>query len=185
MVQACAGPREFESAMSAFKDQRYVLSYRPEHRNVYIMLKQGAGPADCLKAVFAAHTLLYMLDGRTMHPSLPTGERKRRRSRSVTVDSRASSQGKAESGATEASQSQAGHKQPQLTQEAVASTVMACNKVVEQLYPEFVRQAERQGWKLSQVRLACVPLCSCAFAYSSITTTGWLELCCAWPSLTP
>lgn len=38
---------------------------------VHILLRQGAGPIDCLKASFSAHVFLHMLDEEQQQPSMP------------------------------------------------------------------------------------------------------------------
>jgi hypothetical protein len=39
------------------------MTYRPDSKKLYIILRQEAGTRDYLKAAFAAHTYLWLLDG--------------------------------------------------------------------------------------------------------------------------
>eukprot|EP00879_Flechtneria_rotunda_P027668 GHRR01029648.1.p1 GENE.GHRR01029648.1~~GHRR01029648.1.p1 ORF type:complete len:303 (+),score=119.19 GHRR01029648.1:516-1424(+) len=59
---ACTAPADLNHAAGLYKNEKYVLCYRPDSKKVHILLCQGAQPTDCLKAAFSAHVFLHMLD---------------------------------------------------------------------------------------------------------------------------
>lgn len=62
VAEACPGPRQLGDALAAFSGRQYALTYRPDTRKCYVLLKQGAGQHAVLQAAMDAHALLWMLD---------------------------------------------------------------------------------------------------------------------------
>ncbi|EFN54059.1 hypothetical protein CHLNCDRAFT_8919, partial [Chlorella variabilis] len=60
--EACAGPQQLHDALAAFSGRQYALTYRPDTRKCYALLKQGASPRSVQQAAMDAHALLWMLD---------------------------------------------------------------------------------------------------------------------------
>jgi hypothetical protein len=60
--EACAGPGQLKEALSRFAGRQYALTYRPDSRKCYVLLKQGATPQSVVNAALDAHCLLWMLD---------------------------------------------------------------------------------------------------------------------------
>ncbi|EFJ49504.1 hypothetical protein VOLCADRAFT_80645 [Volvox carteri f. nagariensis] len=113
---ACAGPSELAHAVQRFPEPeyRYLVTYRPDTKKAYVLLREGATSMDCLQASFFGHVFLHLLDGAALS-----------------------------------------HAPLQLT--AAATTTMGAiaksSAVVSVLYPDFISQAERNGWKLQQTML--------------------------------
>ena len=68
---ACPGPAEYASALETFSNGAYALTYRPETKKAYVLLKQGASVEDTLCGAFQAHVLLHMMDAVQKKPALP------------------------------------------------------------------------------------------------------------------
>lgn len=50
---------------------RYLVTYRPDQKKAHVLLKEGASSQDCLRASFAAHLMLYLMDGLPVSNQLP------------------------------------------------------------------------------------------------------------------
>ena len=59
---ACQGPAEYADALQLFGNRPFALTYRPETKQAYVMLKEGASGLDALCGAFHAHVLLHMID---------------------------------------------------------------------------------------------------------------------------
>lgn len=68
---ACSGPAEYASALETFSNEAYALTYRPETKKAYVLLKQGVSVEDTLCGAFQAHVLLHMMDAVQNKPALP------------------------------------------------------------------------------------------------------------------
>ncbi|GIL71507.1 hypothetical protein Vretimale_2630 [Volvox reticuliferus] len=70
---ACAGPSDLGYAASRFPESsyRYLVTYRPDTKKAYILLRDGATSIDCLQASFFGHVFLHLLDGGLCEASLP------------------------------------------------------------------------------------------------------------------
>ncbi|GIL46240.1 hypothetical protein Vafri_3268 [Volvox africanus] len=62
---ACAGPSDLGYAASRFPESsyRYLVTYRPDTKKAYVLLRDGATSMDCLQASFFGHVFLHLLDG--------------------------------------------------------------------------------------------------------------------------
>jgi hypothetical protein len=122
--------------------------------------------------VGSAHVFLYLLDGKPVSstlpgnhsPSLPSasssssksaGQLKQRHQQSQQQQSGSGPLIRGRGAGAASSSQQGSDKEAAVAQRREAdwqSTLATSAKLMESLYPEFTRQAERQGWKLSQVR---------------------------------
>ncbi len=71
---ACRGPAEYTDALNSFSTQPFALTYRPETKRAYVLLKQGASGTGALCGAFHAHVLLHMIDALDAKPALPITE---------------------------------------------------------------------------------------------------------------
>ncbi|CAI5500096.1 unnamed protein product [Closterium sp. Naga37s-1] len=55
-------PADLLSSQRIFKDEQYIVTYRPNHRRAYVVLKEGAKSRDVVRAAFQTHVLLHLLD---------------------------------------------------------------------------------------------------------------------------
>lgn len=125
--EACRSASDLLAAAPAFRGERYILTYRPDTKKVYVVLKQGAETVDCLKAAFACHTFLHLLDGHPLPPRVAAPPHLLRAVKDAAA-------------ATASAQ----HGQWLLT----------CSwTVVDALYGDFTRQAAACGWQLKQTML--------------------------------
>ncbi|GFR40042.1 hypothetical protein Agub_g580 [Astrephomene gubernaculifera] len=62
---ACAGPADLSYAAGLFRQGSYgyMVTYRPDTRKAYVLLREGATSWDCLQASFFGHVFLHLLDG--------------------------------------------------------------------------------------------------------------------------
>jgi hypothetical protein len=148
-----------------------VLSYRPDTRKVHILLKEGATPQDQLRAMFASHVLLCIVDQEAgpapsststcspLNPAtLPAAAADALAAYHV---SQASQPGvPAPAIALAAPLAAAAPLVPGLlpTPDAegaaarkTAAALSTAYKITDCLYPEFVKQAEKAGWKMGLV----------------------------------
>lgn len=125
--QACCSPSDLTAAAPMFRHDKYILLYRPDSRKMYVLLKQGAETKDCLKAAFACHTLLHLMDGGTLPPNC----------------------GASQHLLTAAKDAAAATSTTQQSQALLQSSWM----VVEALYSDFMKKAALQGWQLKQTML--------------------------------
>ncbi|CAI5467756.1 unnamed protein product [Closterium sp. Yama58-4] len=58
---AFRSPSDLLSSQRIFKDEQYIVTYRPSHRRAYIVLKEGAKSRDVVRAAFQTHVLLHLL----------------------------------------------------------------------------------------------------------------------------
>ncbi|KAG2430432.1 hypothetical protein HXX76_009956 [Chlamydomonas incerta] len=184
---ACARPGDLLTAAAAFRDGRYLVTYRPDTKKAYVLLRDGATNMDCLQASFFGHVFLHVLDGNHLDADglpLPAGFRggladapspsQLADFASVTVvcggssnrscgaastssSSRAGGAGRTQGGAgapagpgaAAAAAGAAGASADERWRAALLRT----QAVVSALYPDFLAQAERNGWKLQQTML--------------------------------
>mmetsp|Transcript_2721 Transcript_2721/g.6356 ORF Transcript_2721/g.6356 Transcript_2721/m.6356 type:complete len:561 (-) Transcript_2721:65-1747(-) len=57
--EACTGPLQLATALKVFEGLPYAITYRPDKRQVMVLLREDAGPADALQAAFHGHFILY------------------------------------------------------------------------------------------------------------------------------
>eukprot|EP00878_Enallax_costatus_P016994 GHUV01017842.1.p1 GENE.GHUV01017842.1~~GHUV01017842.1.p1 ORF type:complete len:446 (+),score=164.94 GHUV01017842.1:1291-2628(+) len=190
---ACATPGDLHHAASLYKQEKYIICYRADKKKVHILLRQGAGPADCLKAAFSAHVFLHMLDkeqGHEADSSLPSAN-----SSNTLTAAAANSTGAAASAVRHADSNSSSRKQRSRRKQKNAADAAEANAAalsltgadlvretwkkltvafpwssepsseyyekllerskcaVDSLYSDFARQADKQGWKLSQTML--------------------------------
>ncbi|KAI8464617.1 MAG: vitamin B6 photo-protection and homoeostasis-domain-containing protein [Monoraphidium minutum] len=133
---AVHSPAELARAAALFRSERFIVTYRPETRKVYVMLRENAAVPDTLKAAFTAHMVLHLMEA-CVPPASPAAgaggpaalEPWRRL---VAGGGAAMGEGR----------------------DAQALRLMeAAKPVLDALYSEFSRQAERQGWKLASTML--------------------------------
>lgn len=60
--QAVHCPAELSRLASLYRSERYILTYRKDSGKAHVVLRAGAAPADFLRAAFAAHVLLHLVD---------------------------------------------------------------------------------------------------------------------------
>lgn len=60
--EACRSPAELKAALDLFRGRQYALTYRPETKKVYVMLRQGAGTEASLQGAMAAHCVLHLVN---------------------------------------------------------------------------------------------------------------------------
>ncbi len=60
--EAVEGPRTLGGLLDTWRGRQYALSYRPDTKKVYVVLREGAASADILEAAFHAQHFLHALD---------------------------------------------------------------------------------------------------------------------------
>lgn len=149
MEQACASPSDVRFVLQhGSKDSKYILAYRTDHKKVYILLKQGAQSTDCLKANFAAHLFLYLHDKHQLHSSW--AGKAGAASPAGPQPAAGSGSGSSTGGSSAAA---SGSSKVKEDPEAWKVTLQRSLQLSDAVYPEFVRQAEKHGWKLQQTML--------------------------------
>ncbi len=130
---------------------RYRLrAPRPDTKKAYVLLREGASSLDCLHASFFGHVFLHLMDDGSLDaPGLPQLPPALLAPPSVCTSSSSSSAGKGKGG-TEGSTAAQGQGQGD---EAWRGVMARAKRVVDHLYPDFLSQAERSGWKLQQTML--------------------------------
>ncbi|CAI5469063.1 unnamed protein product [Closterium sp. Yama58-4] len=58
---AFRSPADLLSSQRIFKNEQYIVTYRPSHRRAYVVLKEGAKSRDVVRAAFQTHVLLHLL----------------------------------------------------------------------------------------------------------------------------
>jgi hypothetical protein len=168
------------------------MTYRPDTKKVYIILRQEAGTKDYLKAAFAAHTYLWLLDdlegtaaaaaaagpgaGAAKQPFLPfpwlMGRTLDEAATPLLADAPPSSSASSSSSSSrkEQQQQQQQQQQPKKKKAAAAGgggsggagsgSQEPWQHAMEQsisrtdaMFGDFLRQAEKQGWKLQATML--------------------------------
>lgn len=61
---ACASPEDLAQALETFAGRQYAITYRPDSRKAFVLLKQGASQDCVLTSTLEALALLYVLDER-------------------------------------------------------------------------------------------------------------------------
>lgn len=138
--EACRGPEELKSALELFKSRQYALTYRPETKKVYVMLRAGVASEDTMRAVFDAHTVLHIVNGSKAQGSAPNSSgravaRLQRQTDALNVSGVGS--------ASNTSNVQSMHD------EAVRFVAANGNDI----YRQFESQAKKIGWKMNLTML--------------------------------
>ena len=61
--EACRSPSELKAALDAFKGKPYALTYRPETKKVYVLLRQGAPTTEAaLQGALIAHCVIHLVN---------------------------------------------------------------------------------------------------------------------------
>lgn len=144
---ACGGPAALAEALHAFRGRQYALTYRPDTRKVYVLLKRGAAPADAVRAALDAHAVLYMVDAarQRRHEASPGGG-----AATLAGLTAGASEGAAAGGARAVARLQravAG----MAAQGGAEAHVAAMRYVAAQggdLFRQFDAQATAEGWRL-------------------------------------
>lgn len=127
-----------------FANERFILSYRFDTRQAHVVLREGAVSDDFIKAAFSSHVLLHLADGADsaewVTRALSTGNGK-------AAMGGAKSKGKV-SKPEPSSAASLSNSKSQLIQ-LISSTRV----VVDVGYQDFVKQAGRQSWRISQTML--------------------------------
>lgn len=135
---ACQGPAEYADALHLFSDCPFALTYRPETKQAYVMLKNGASGLDALCGAFHAHVLLHMVD------AVDQGLQKGNLLASEIVP-------RSQPISADADSSIITWKSLQDLDNGVLLNMTASRGL--QLYGEFLEQAERTGWQLQNTML--------------------------------
>lgn len=61
--QAFSNPREFIRTQEQFQKENYLVTYRPNKKRAYVVIKESASSDDVVRATFQAHVMLHMLRG--------------------------------------------------------------------------------------------------------------------------
>ncbi|KAG0594075.1 hypothetical protein M758_UG045500 [Ceratodon purpureus] len=61
VAQAFSNPREFLNTQEQFQKENYLVTYRPNKRRAYVVIKESATSDDVVRATFQAHVMLHML----------------------------------------------------------------------------------------------------------------------------
>ena len=138
VAEACSNPAELQSALEAFKGRQYALTYRPETRKVYVMLRQGAGNEIALQGAVNAHAVLHLVNAleRTVGSDGST---------SNTLGRNGGSIGKLLKQAQKLNSSNS--SESKLSSGADIVSFVASNGL-SQIYSEFETQAKAGGWRL-------------------------------------
>ncbi len=181
--QACSSPEDLRFAAELWHGERALLTYRPDTQKLHIMLREGSTSPDCLRAAFAAHIFLYILDGKDMHGALPAvalhgqgpsqmqqqqqqqqeagasaAAKKQRQRRGAQVGKAKGKNG--DESATIALLSPVGlggHSSSVDPADGLDrdwhAAMRRTRAALDALLPEFLKQAEQQGWNLQQTML--------------------------------
>ncbi|XP_020584604.1 protein root UVB sensitive 6 [Phalaenopsis equestris] len=137
--EAFQDPSTYLSIEPLFEKERYIVTYNPSKGNIYALLKDKAKADDILKAAFHAHVLLHFLQSSNAKQS----------SRYLTHPFQSS----LNSSPSNHSQSSLNHSlSNHLLPAAVdieAQVVESCN-AVSSFYEDFKREAEAEGWIMSE-----------------------------------
>lgn len=173
--EACAsGPEDLRFAAGLFKDQRYLITYRPDTGKVCVVLREGATSQDCLKASLTAHLFLHLHDGKPLACGLPGsathGSHPPTHAFNLGVGSKGGKdQGHQQQAASPAASSGGsggpfsglhftnpfGSKPKAGAVDDVSwRTLMSRTRgLVDGMHNDFVQQAEKRGWNLKQTML--------------------------------
>jgi hypothetical protein len=61
VAQAFSNPKEFLNTQEQFQKENYLVTYRPNRRRAYVVIKETATSDDVVRATFQAHVMLHML----------------------------------------------------------------------------------------------------------------------------
>lgn len=143
---------------------RFMMTFRPDTKKVYIVLRKEASTKDFLKAAFAAHTYLWLLDDLTAGqadnrlPGVLLGLKLpllQDTAKPLLVDN-ASSNGTSNSSASSKTASQRGANNSSsnnMSGEAWQQAMDMALARTDAMYADFTRQAERHGWQLQATML--------------------------------
>ncbi len=148
------------NVLSMLPMHRFMMTFRPDTKRVYIVLRKEATTKDYLKAAFAAHTYLWLLDDLTAGqadnrlPGVLLGLKLpllQDTAKPLLVDNASSN------GASNSSPSSKGASQrvanKNISGEAWQQAMDMALARTDAMYADFTRQAERQGWKLQATML--------------------------------
>eukprot|EP00798_Chlamydomonas_sp_ICE-L_P008878 gene8878-3758_t len=71
---ACYDPGDLALATKTWSGEKALLTYRPDTAMVHILLLEGCTTPDCMRAAFAAHLFLHILDGKPVMAQ-PAGQK--------------------------------------------------------------------------------------------------------------
>ncbi|PSC70770.1 histidine-tRNA cytoplasmic isoform B [Micractinium conductrix] len=163
--EACPGPAQLHEALHSFSGRQYALTYRPDTRKCYALLKEGAYLQSVLQAAMDAHCLLWMLDHpQPQHPQQqaatsagPAKSKQRGGGGGGNSSKYMPHTGHSGSDATDLPPGVVGKLHvaaQQLGSAGPAPERVAVEFVARgELFREFLRQAEQGGWRLPMTSL--------------------------------
>ena len=155
MEEAFAGPQELAAAQGSLHRHGFAVWYRPEQSRVLVILRQGVSQQQILRGAFSAHVFLHMLREEVQalcHPQQPSDLNPTPSSDSVACQCE-----EQRSGDGAATQLQRQRQQTAFHDVAEfgdpSCMVQLASDASEKLYPNFLQQAEQQGWQLDATML--------------------------------
>eukprot|EP00887_Chlorella_sp_A99_P004989 scaffold4.g4989.t1 len=167
VAEACGGgPDQLAAALREWSGRRYALTYRPDTRKAYVLLRQGADRPELLQAVLDAHLLLCLLGQQQAAAAGTTAAAAPMQSEAAAAASGAEAGGAAwwglrsrgaggsgsgggSSGVVACMQQEAGRLGP-----SPAAALAYVAREGPALRKEFVQQAEAGGWRLTATMLS-------------------------------